>query len=194
MPIVWPMPVRPCAKSWLSPKSLARVVDVYTPGPACDAAAPQACGVPACDTRSWRLLVPLGAVGVFEELPGVEGAAVPGPVLGPALDVGVCLRSIECSVKRPSMPTTPVTSPANDEGTCGDVVLTTAREPPAGCTCSRGVPKAVDTTAVVPLTGSKTLPSSGVPTVRPSLRNADDTCTTVDDAGPYAEANCAGVR
>ena len=110
------------------------------------------------------------------------------------VDGGECLRSIECSVKRPSRPTTPVTSPVSDEGTCGDAVLTTARDPPEGCTCSRGVPKADDTTAAVPLTGSKMLPASGVPTVRPSLLSADDTCATVDGAGPYAAANCAGVR
>ena len=73
-------------------------------------------------------------------------------------------------------------------------VFTSAGEAPAGLTCSRGVPKAADTVDAVPLTGSKMLPGSGVPTVRPSLRSVADTCAITDRVGPYTAANCDEVR
>src|SRR5271154_7005822 len=43
--------------------------------------------------------------------------------------------SMSCSSKSPSRPTTPVTTPSREVGTCGDAVLTIARaEWPGACT------------------------------------------------------------
>ena len=81
---------------------------------------------------------------------------------------------MSCSLKSPSRPTTPVTTPSREAGTCGDAVLTMARADwPGACTDSSGVPSAAETTDAVPLTGNSVLPGSGVPTVSPSLRRAD---------------------
>ncbi len=97
-------------------------------------------------------------------------------------------------MKSPLRPTTPVTSPATDDGTAGADVLTSVRGPSGACTCSRGVANAADTTAAVPCTGSRMLPGAGVPTVSPSLRSADDTWATSAALGPYSVANCDAVR
>ena len=87
-----------------------------------------------------------------------------------------------------------MTAPAREAGTCGAAVLTSARASLGACTDSSGVPNAADTTAAVPLTGSKMLPGSGVPTVSPSARSVEDTCATSVALGPNAAAYCAGVR
>ena len=82
-----------------------------------------------------------------------------------------------------------------EAGICGDAVFTMARADSSGArTDSSGVPSAADTTAAVPRTGSSVLPGSGVPTVRPSPRSADDTWATSAGLGPYSAANCADVR
>ena len=102
---------------------------------------------------------------------------------------------MSCSRKRPSRPTTPVTTPFREAGTCGDAVLTMARaDCPGACTDSSGVPSAAETTDAVPLTGNSVLPDSGVPTVSPSLRSAEDTWATSAGVGPYCAAYCAAVR
>ena len=86
-------------------------------------------------------------------------------------------------------------TPASDEGTCGDAVLTIAgADSPGACTDSNGVPSADETTAAVPLTGNNVLPGSGVPTVSPSPRSAAETCATSAAVGPYCAAYCAAVR
>ena len=109
-----------------------------------------------------------------------DSVLVPGP--GPRL-------SMSCSRKRPSRPTTPVTTPFREAGTCGDAVLTMTRaDSPGACTDSSGVPSAAETTDAVPLTGNSVLPDSGVPTVSPSLRSAEDTCATSAGVGPYCAA------
>ena len=102
---------------------------------------------------------------------------------------------MSCSWKSPSRPTTPVTTPSREAGTCGEAVLTIARPDwPGACTDSSGVPSAAETTDAVPLTGKSELPGSGVPTVSPSLRRAEDTWATSAVVGPYCAAYCAAVR
>ena len=103
-------------------------------------------------------------------------------------------RSMECSWKRPSRPTTAVTEPAREAGICGAAVLTITRPRFGGWTDASGVPNAADTTAAVPLTGSRMLPGSGVPTVSPSARSAEDTCATSVAVGPNSAVYCAAVR
>ena len=103
-------------------------------------------------------------------------------------------RAMACSEKTPSRPTSPVTSPDTEEGTEGDDVLTTAWAWSGACTCSSGVAKAAETAAAVPPTGRRMLPCCGVPTARPSLRSADDTCATSPVLGPYVAANCDAER
>ena len=99
---------------------------------------------------------------------------------------------MSCSRKRPSRPTTPVTAPFKEAGTCGAAVLTTTRaDCPGARTDSSGVPSAAETTDAVPLTGSNVLPGSGAPTVSPSLRRAADTWATSAGVGPYWAAYCA---
>ena len=93
---------------------------------------------------------------------------------------------MSCSRKRPSRPTTPVTAPLKEAGTCGGAVLTMARaDSPGACTDSSGVPSAAETTDAVPLTGNSVLPGAGVPTVSPSPRSAEDTWATSAGVGPY---------
>ncbi len=113
-----------------------------------------------------------------------------GPA-GPA--VWLCT-NMECSWNRPSRPTTAVTDPARAAGICGDAVLTSAFAWFGAWTDSSGVPNAAETTAAVPLTGSKMLPGSGVPTVSPSLRSTEDTCATSAALGPNCDAYWAAVR
>ncbi len=79
-------------------------------------------------------------------------------------------------------------------GDLGDAVLTSARGPLGSCTDSSGVAKAADTTAAVPLTGSRLLPAPGVPTVSPSARSAEDTWSTSAALGPNSAAYSAEVR
>ena len=122
-------------------------------------------------------------------VPAALGVA-PGPgAAGP--DFG---RSMACSWNRPSRPTTAVTAPAREAGTCGDAVFTIAGAWCGAWTDSSGVPNAADTPAAVPRTGSKMLPGSGVPTVSPSARSAEDTRATSASVGPNAAAYWAGVR
>ena len=66
--------------------------------------------------------------------------------------------------------------------------------PPGRRTDSSGVPKTADTVWAVPLTGSRSLPGVGVPTVRPWARRELLTCATSAALGPKAEANWADVR
>ena len=113
-------------------------------------------------------------------LAGMEGAA-----LG---------RDMECSWNRPSRPTTPVTTPARDAGTCGDAVFTSAFAWFGARTDSSGVPNAAETTAAVPLTGSNVLPGPGVPTASPWARRTEDTCATSAGLGPNSAAYWAAVR
>ena len=91
-------------------------------------------------------------------------------------------------------PTMPVMSCASTAGTSGADVFTLEVMPPGRRTASRGVPKTVDTVRAVPLTGSRSLPGAGVPTVRPWARRVALTCVTSAALGPNAEANCADVR
>ena len=119
--------------------------------------------------------------------------------LGAALDSGDSVvapgagRSMSCSRKRPSRPTTPVTTPVSEAGTCGDAVLTMARaDSPGACTDSSGVPSAAETTEAVPLTGNNVLPGPGVPTVSPWPRSTEDTCATSAGAGPYCGRKVRG--
>ena len=100
----------------------------------------------------------------------------------PVVDAGAG-RTMACSWARPSNPTTAVTDPARAAGICGDAVFTREGDSSGACTDSSGVEKAADTTAAVPLTGSRVLPGSGVPTVRPSARSADETCGDLGRAG-----------
>ena len=102
---------------------------------------------------------------------------------------------MECSWNRPSRPTTPVTTPSREAGICGDAVFTIDRaDSPGGCTDTSGVPSADETTDAVPLTGNNVLPASGVPTVSPSARKAEDACATSAGLGPNCAAYCAAVR
>ena len=56
---------------------------------------------------------------------------------------------MECSLTRPSRPTTPVTTPVREAGICGDAVFTTARADWFGAwTVSSGVPRAAEITEV----------------------------------------------
>ena len=88
-----------------------------------------------------------------------------------------------------------MTTPESEAGTWGVAVLTIARACCCGgCTDSNGVPKAADTTAAVPRTGSRLLPGSGVPTVSPSARRSSDTCATSVALGPNSAAYCAALR
>ncbi len=88
----------------------------------------------------------------------------------------------------------PVMSCASAAGISGAAVFTLEVMPPGRRTASRGVPKTVDTVRAVPLTGSRSLPGVGVPTVRPCARRELLTCATSAALGPKAEANCADVR
>ncbi len=88
-----------------------------------------------------------------------------------------------------------MTTPASEAGTWGVAVFTIARAVACGgCTDSSGVPKAADTTAAVPLTGSRVLPGSGVPTVRPSARRSSDDLRHLGRAGPVGGGVLGRVR
>ncbi len=88
-----------------------------------------------------------------------------------------------------------MTTPESAAGTWGVAVFTIARAACCGaCTDSSGVPKAADTTAAVPRTGSRLLPGSGVPTVSPSAPRSADACATSVALGPNAAAYCAAPR
>ncbi len=124
------------------------------------------------------------AAGVW--LPGEPaGACTVGP--------GATL-SMLCSWSSPFRPATPVTSPDSEAGMDGADVFTSAGCSPGTWTDCIVVPKADSTAATEPLTGRSALPSSGCPTVRPSARNAEETCATSADEGPNSDANWAGVR
>ena len=73
-------------------------------------------------------------------------------------------------------------------------VFTSAGSSPGACTDCIVVPKADSTAATEPLTGRRTLPSSGCPTVRPSARSTEETWATSPAEGPNSDANWAGVR
>ena len=102
--------------------------------------------------------------------------------------------SMSCAWSSPFRPTTPVTSPDRLEGTEGADVFTRAGSSPGACTDSTEVPKAASTAATEPLTGSRTLPASGWPTLRPSPRSTEETWATSAADGPNSAAYWAGVR
>ena len=58
-----PIPVRPCPKTWSSPKTDASSVEVYVPSKAALWAPAQACGVPAWATSAGLWVGPAAAAG-----------------------------------------------------------------------------------------------------------------------------------
>ncbi len=88
----------------------------------------------------------------------------------------------------------PVMSCASSAGTSGAAVFTLEVIPPGSRTASSGVPKTDDTVCAVPLTGRRSLPLVGVPTVKPCARREPLTCATSAALGPKAAANCDDVR